>query len=101
MSGKRARSTFGLGPSAPGGTGIAARSATPQHRHRARRVRVRCAWWLAPIGGGVEEISPPEPILSHAEQIRALGFDPVYLTPDEQVEVLEMHLLCPDEALSV
>jgi hypothetical protein len=49
----------------------------------------------------VEEISPPEPTVSYAEQVRALGFDPVYLTPEEQVEVLEMHLLCPDEALSV
>ena len=49
----------------------------------------------------MEEISPPEPAPSRAEQIRALGFDPVQLTPDEQVEVLEMHLLCPDEALSV
>ena len=75
--------------------------AHPQNRYHARRVRVRCAWRLVPIGGGVEEISPPEPAPSHAEQIRALGFDPVYLTPDEQVEVLEMHLLCPDEALSV
>ena len=49
----------------------------------------------------MEEFSPPEPIPSQAEQIRALGFDPVYLTPDEQVEVLEMHILCPDEAMSV
>jgi hypothetical protein len=63
-------------------------------RDRARR-------WLAPIGGGVEEIRPPEPTVSRAEQVRALGFDPVHLTPEEQVEVLEMHLLCPDEALSV
>ena len=38
----------------------------------------------------MEEISPPEPIPSRAEQIRALGFDPVYLTPDEQVEVLAL-----------
>jgi hypothetical protein len=49
----------------------------------------------------VEEIRPPEPTVSCAEQVRALGFDPVHLTPEEQVEVLEMHLLCPDEALSV
>ena len=49
----------------------------------------------------MEEISPPEPAPTRAEQIRALGFDPVYLTPDEQVEVIEMHHLCPDEALSV
>jgi hypothetical protein len=40
-------------------------------------------------------------VLSLAEQIRALGFDPVHLTPEEQHEVLEMHVLCPDEALSV
>jgi hypothetical protein len=49
----------------------------------------------------VEEIRSPEPVLSLEEQIRALGFDPVHLTPEEQDEVLEMHMLCPDEALSV
>ena len=49
----------------------------------------------------MEEIRPPEPTVSCAEQVRALGYDPVYLTPEEQVEVVEMHLLCPDEALSV
>ena len=49
----------------------------------------------------MEETHSPEPVLSLAEQIRALGFDPVHLTPDEQDEVLDMHLLCPDEALSV
>ena len=47
------------------------------------------------------ELLPPEAVPSSAEQIRALGFDPVHLSPDEQVEVIEMHLLCPDEALSV
>ena len=49
----------------------------------------------------MEEIQSPEPVLSLADQIRALGFDPIHLTPDEQDEVLEMHILCPDEALSV
>ncbi|MBW3629141.1 MAG: hypothetical protein KY464_07575 [Gemmatimonadetes bacterium] len=46
------------------------------------------------------EIRPPEPIDTCADRIRALGYDPVHLSPDEQVEVIEMHLLCPDEALS-
>jgi hypothetical protein len=55
----------------------------------------------AATGGGVEERRPPEPEPSPEEQIRALGFDPGWLTPDEQMEVLEMHLLCPDEMVSV
>ena len=49
----------------------------------------------------MEERYLPEPAASPEEQVRALGFDPQFLTPDEQRELLEMHLLYPDEALSV
>ena len=47
----------------------------------------------------MEETLVPEPEISREDQIRAMGFDPGYLTPDEQVELLEIHSLCPDEAL--
>lgn len=47
----------------------------------------------------MEETRPPEPETNREEQIRAMGFDPVHLTPDEQVELLEIHTLWPDEAL--
>ncbi len=53
-----------------------------------------------PTGGRVEEIRLPEPCTSPEEQIRALGFNPDVLAPDERAEVLELHALCPDEALS-
>ena len=32
-------------------------------------------------------------------RVRALGFDPSQLTPEEQVELLELYSICPDEAL--
>lgn len=37
---------------------------------------------------------------SPQEQIRALGFDPSHLTPQEWEELLELEQLCPDEAVS-
>ncbi len=52
-------------------------------------------------GGGVEEYLPPEMELSREDQIRALGFDPEQLTAKEQVELLELHALCPDEPIGV
>lgn len=30
-------------------------------------------------------------------RVRALGFDPSYLTPDEQAELLELHSGWPDD----
>lgn len=53
----------------------------------------------APKGGRVEETSLPEPGSSPEERIRALGFDPDHLAPDEWDELLEFHTLYPDEAL--
>lgn len=32
-------------------------------------------------------------------RVRALGFDPSHLTPEEQAELLEWYEVCPDEAL--
>jgi hypothetical protein len=37
---------------------------------------------------------------SREDQVRALGFDPSHLTPTEQVDLLEIYSLCPDEAMS-
>lgn len=49
----------------------------------------------------MEEILSPDTEPSREEQIRALGYDPQFLTPDEQTEMLELHVLCPDEAIGV
>jgi hypothetical protein len=40
---------------------------------------------------GVEEHHPPEIEPCREEQVRALGFDPGQLTPDEQLEVINIH----------
>ena len=49
----------------------------------------------------MEEILSPVAEISREDQIRALGYDPQFLTPDEQSEMIELELLCPDEALIV
>lgn len=51
-------------------------------------------------GGRVEPSLPPDPESSADERIRALGFEPSNLTPDEQEELLEIYSLCPDEAIT-
>lgn len=33
------------------------------------------------------------------ERVRALGIDPHLLTPEEQIEVIDIHTACPDERL--
>ena len=48
----------------------------------------------------MEQSLPPDPESSPDERIRALGFEPSNLTPDEQEELLEIYSLCPDEAIS-
>ena len=37
---------------------------------------------------------------SREERVRSLGFNPDHLTVEEQEELLELEVLCPDEALS-
>jgi hypothetical protein len=41
--------------------------------------------------------------LSHesepADRVRALGIDPGLLSPDEQVEIIDIHSACSNEAL--
>lgn len=49
----------------------------------------------------MEESCAPEASPSREEQVRTLGFDPSYLTAEEQEELLEMQRLCPDELLTV
>lgn len=49
----------------------------------------------------MEETHPPEHRPPPEEEIRALGFDPAFLTPAEQRELLEIHQDCPDELLEV
>lgn len=49
----------------------------------------------------MEESHPAETGSTPEEEIRALGFDPSQLTPQEQQELLELHRLWPDPALSV
>lgn len=48
----------------------------------------------------MEPSLPPDPESSADERIRALGFEPSNLTPDEQEELLEIYSLCPDEAIT-
>ncbi len=33
------------------------------------------------------------------ERVRALGIDPRYLSPEEQVELIDIHSACPDDRL--
>lgn len=42
---------------------------------------------------------PPEIEPDREERVRALGFDPRFLTPEEQTELIEIHSVWPDEAL--
>lgn len=48
----------------------------------------------------MEEKNPQAFAPSPEEQVRALGFDPNYLTPHEWEELLELQQLCPDEAVN-
>ena len=47
----------------------------------------------------MEDTLVTEPEISREDQIRAIGFDPGHMTPEEQAELLEIYQLCPDEAL--
>lgn len=88
------------GARADSGTRVAALS---RSRSIAVQPDLKGSGWTAaaPQGGRVEEIRLPEIGSSPEEQIRALGFNPDHLAPDERDELLELHALCPDEALSV
>lgn len=39
---------------------------------------------------------PPEHRPTREDRVRELGFDPCYLTPQEQVDLLEIHAFAPD-----
>jgi hypothetical protein len=41
--------------------------------------------------------STGEPV--REERVRALGIDPRHLSPEEQVELIDMHSACPDDRL--
>ena len=49
----------------------------------------------------MEEHPPPEIEPAREEQVRALGFDPGHLTPEEQVELLEIHTTFGFEAMAL
>jgi hypothetical protein len=49
----------------------------------------------------VKEESPPKTGLDLEQRVRALGFDPSHLTPDEQAELVEIHTLLGEPALRV
>lgn len=46
----------------------------------------------------MERIWPVEIGAYPESRVRALGFDPGHLTPEEQAELVEWYDICPDEA---
>jgi hypothetical protein len=48
----------------------------------------------------VDEDRSPEIEPIREERVRALGYDPHQLTPNEQVEIIEIHSACPNHVLS-
>lgn len=41
---------------------------------------------------------PPEQRFAREERVRDLGFNPAYLTPQEQMDLLELHASAPEPA---
>lgn len=49
----------------------------------------------------MEAILAPDTEPPIEDRVRALGFEPAHLTPQEQEELLEIHARCPDELVAV